>query len=276
LQLVPEYLFVSLVLLVVFVVIDHRLMQRELDLRPTHDLPRTRTSFAVVGTHNFILLLGILGAVLLSGFWHTPSFLWFGIHFYYANLVRDLAIVAIALVSIASTPQALREENGFSWDPIKEVAYLFLGIFVTIIPALAILRAGTDGSLGALIVRVTEPWQYFWSSGVLSSFLDNAPTYLTFMTLAMGRLGIDPGQVNAVLTGALPLPEAATFVAYLKAVSVGSVLMGANTYIGNAPNFMVLSIAKEYGVKMPSFFGYMLWSGAILIPTFIIATFIFF
>jgi len=276
LRLFPEYLFVSGTLLLVFVVIDHRLMRRELDLRPTHELPHTRTSFAVVGTHNFVLLLGILGAVLLSGFWRTPSFEWFGIHVSYANLVRDLAILAIGLVSMASTPRALRDENGFSWEPITEVAYLFFGIFVTIIPALAILRAGADGSLGALIVRVTEPWQYFWISGALSSFLDNAPTYLTFMTLALGRLGIDPGQVGPILTGALPLPDAATFAAYLKAVSVGSVLMGANTYIGNAPNFMVLSIAKEHGVKMPSFFGYMLWSAGILIPIFIIATLIFF
>jgi Na+/H+ antiporter NhaD/arsenite permease-like protein len=138
------------------------------------------------------------------------------------------------------------------------------------IPALKLLQT-RGGELG-----VTQPWQFFWAAGGLSSFLDNAPTYLTFMTLALGRLGIDPGQIGPVLTGALPLPEAATFAAYLKAVSVGAVLMGANTYIGNAPNFMVLSIAKEHGVKMPSFFGYMLWSGGILIPVFIIATFIFF
>ena len=111
---------------------------------------------------------------------------------------------------------------------------------------------------------------------MLSSFLDNAPTYLTFMTLALGQLGIDPGQINAMLTGAIQTPAATSFASFLKAVSVGSVLMGANTYIGNAPNFMVLSIAKEHGVKMPSFFGYMLWSGAVLIPTFVIITLVFF
>ncbi len=276
LRLVPQYLFVSTIVLTVLYVIDRRLMARELDLRPSHEPPHVRTTFRIVGWHNFVLLAGILGAVLLSGFWHTPYFQWFGIHFHYKNLMRDVLIVAIGLTSIASTPQAVREENGFSWDAIKEVAYLFFGIFVTIIPALAILRAGTAGSLGSVIAQIQAPWQYFWMSGTLSSFLDNAPTYLTFMTLALGQLGIDPAKVGPILTGALHHPAAAQFAAYLKAVSLGAVLMGANTYIGNAPNFMVLSIARGHGVKMPSFFGYMLWSGAVLIPTFVIVTWIFF
>jgi Na+/H+ antiporter NhaD/arsenite permease-like protein len=275
-NLLPEYALTAVLLVVVFYVIDRYLMAKELHLRPSHDVPHRRESFAVAGAHNFVLLFGILGAVLLSGFWHTPSFQWFGIHLSYNNLLRDLAIVAIGLVSIASTPTLLREENGFTWDAIKEVAYLFFGIFVTIIPALAILRAGTDGSLGWMIASIREPWQYFWMSGALSSFLDNAPTYLTFMTLALGQLGIEPSQVNGILTGALSVDVGPTFMAALKAVSAGAVFMGANTYIGNAPNFMVLSIAKEHGVKMPSFFGYMLWSGAILIPTFIVVTLVFF
>lgn len=276
LRLLPEYLLVSGILLAVFVVLDGRLMARELELRPGQQPPEQHSRLRVVGTHNFLLLGGILGAVLLSGIWHTPSFEWFGIHLSYANLLRDLAIVVIGLVSIASTPQPLREENGFTWEPIKEVAYLFFGIFVTIIPALSILRAGTEGSLGPAIAMLNAPWQYFWMSGMLSSFLDNAPTYLTFVTLALGRLGIDPGQIRGVLTGAIQIPEAARFAEYLKAVSVGAVLMGANTYIGNAPNFMVLSIAKEHGVRMPSFFGYMLWSVGILIPIFVIVTLVFF
>jgi Na+/H+ antiporter NhaD/arsenite permease-like protein len=276
LRLLPEYLVTTLIVLAAFLVIDYRIMRQELHLRPTHEPPHRRTSFQIVGSHNFLLLLGILGAVLLSGFWHTPYFQWFGIHFYYKNLVRDLIIVAVGLVSIASTPRALREENGFTWDAIKEVAYLFFGIFVTIIPALAILRAGTDGALGGVIAGIREPWQYFWMSGALSSFLDNAPTYLTFLTLAIGQLGIDPAQIQGILTGVIPHPNAVQFAAYLKAVSVGAVLMGANTYIGNAPNFMVLSIAREHGVTMPSFFGYMLWSGAILIPTFLVVTWMFF
>jgi Na+/H+ antiporter NhaD/arsenite permease-like protein len=276
LRLLPHYLLAAGIVLGAFALIDHRLMRQELDRRPTHEPPQRRPRFTIVGSHNFLLLLGILGAVLVSGVWHTPFLKWAGIHFHYNSLLRDLVIVAIGLTSIASTPRAVREENGFTWDAIKEVAYLFFGIFVTIIPALAILRAGTEGRLGAVIAGIHEPWQYFWLSGTLSSFLDNAPTYLTFMTLALGQLGIDPGAVNAILTGAAHHPMGDQFVVYLMAVSVGAVLMGANTYIGNAPNFMVLSIAREHGVKMPSFFGYMAWSGAILIPTFVIVTFVFF
>ncbi len=275
LRLLPIYAVTAGILLAVFFVMDHRLMQRELELRPTHEPPQRKTWFEVAGAHNFVLLLGILVAVLVSGTWQTPSFHWFGIHFAYRNLVRDLAIVAIALASIVSTPAAVREENGFTWDAIKEVAYLFFGIFVTIIPALAILAAGTDGRLGPVIATINESWEYFWMSGVLSSFLDNAPTYLTFMTLALGQLGIDPAHVGSVLTG-VATPQAATFASYLKAVSAGAVLMGANTYIGNAPNFMVLAIAREHGVKMPSFFGYMAWSIAVLVPTFILVTLVFF
>lgn len=275
LRLLPQYLLVAGIVLTVLYVIDRRLMHRELDLRPSHAPPHRRTQFAIVGWHNFVLLGGILGAVLLSGFWHTPYFQWFGIHFYYKDLVRDLMIVAIGLASIASTPRAVREENGFSWDAMTEVAYLFFGIFVTIIPALAILHAGEAGRLGPLIAQIREPWQYFWISGALSSFLDNAPTYLTFMTLALGQLGIHPDAVWAILTGAAQHPASAQFASALKAVSLGAVLMGANTYIGNAPNFMVLSIARGHGVRMPSFFGYMLWSAAVLIPTFLIVTWIF-
>lgn len=276
LSLAPMYITASLVLLAVFYVMDRRMMARELDARPTHEPPQRRVSFEILGAHNAVLLLGILGAVLLSGMWHTPAFEWFGIHFHYRNIVRDLAIVGIGLVSIASTPTDVRTENGFTWDAIKEVAYLFFGIFVTIIPALAILRAGTQGSLGFVVAAVQEPWQYFWASGMLSSFLDNAPTYLTFMTLALGQLGIDPGLVNGILTGTTLHTSGGAFASFLKAISLGSVMMGANTYIGNAPNFMVLSIAKEHGVKMPGFFGYMLWSACILIPTFLLLTVLFF
>jgi Na+/H+ antiporter NhaD/arsenite permease-like protein len=276
LRLFPEYLFVSAIVLAVFVVLDTRLIRREVESRPTHEPPHRRTSFQVEGAHNFLLLFGILGAVLLSGFWHTPGLAWFGVHFEYRNVVRDLLIVVIGLVSIASTPQAVREDNAFTWEPIKEVAYLFFGIFVTIIPVLMILKAGAAGSAGFLVAGITEPWQYFWMSGALSSFLDNAPTYLTFMALALGQLGIETSQVTAALTGGMPGPTATQFAMLLKAVSCGAVMMGANTYIGNAPNFMVLSIAKAHGVKMPSFFGYMLWSGLVLIPAFALVTLVFF
>lgn len=276
LRLFPEYLFVSAIVLAIFVVIDAWLIRKEIELRPSHDLPHKRRSFHIDGKHNFLLLLGILGAVLLSGVWHTPGFTRLGVPFEYRNIVRDLLIVAIGLVSIASTPRQVREDNGFTWDAITEVGYLFFGIFVTIIPVLMILRAGPDGAMAALVTGVRHPWQYFWASGALSSFLDNAPTYLTFMTMAMGQLGIEPSQVTAALTGGTTIPAAGQFAVSLKAISAGTVLMGANTYIGNAPNFMVLSIARGHGVKMPSFFGYMLWSGLVLLPAFALVTWVFF
>jgi Na+/H+ antiporter NhaD/arsenite permease-like protein len=276
LRLFPEYLFVSAIVLAVFVAIDTRLIRREIEHRPSHEPPHRRSSFRVEGAHNFLLLLGILGAVLLSGVWHTPGLAWFGVHFEYRNLVRDLLIVVIGLVSIASTPRAVRDDNAFTWEPMKEVAYLFFGIFVTIIPVLMILKAGAEGAAQPLIAGLTSPWQYFWMSGVLSSFLDNAPTYLTFMAMALGQLGIETTQVTAALTGGMPGHASDQFAMLLRAVSCGAVMMGANTYIGNAPNFMVLSIAKEHGVKMPSFFGYMLWSGLVLVPAFVLVTVVFF
>jgi Na+/H+ antiporter NhaD/arsenite permease-like protein len=276
LRLLPHYLVASLLVLGVFLVLDTVLMRREIERRPGHELPHKRMSFRIEGAHNFLLLFGILGAVLLSGVWHTPGYRWFGIEFEYRNLVRDLLIVVIGLLSIASTAPTVRHDNGFTWGAITEVGYLFFGIFVTIIPVLMILKAGTGGALAGLVARVTEPWQYFWMSGALSSFLDNAPTYLTFMALAVGQLGIDPHQINGILNGSLPLPQASAFASCLTAISAGSVMMGANTYIGNAPNFMVLSIAREHGVAMPSFFGYMLWSGLVLIPTFLLVSVLLF
>jgi len=155
-----------------------------------------------------------------------------------------------------------------------EVAKLFAGIFMTILPALGILKAGYQGAMAGLLVYVKEPVHYFWAAGSLSSFLDNAPTYLTFFYMAMGQLGMPEAMVPGALGSIAGNPE---FVALLKGISAGSVFMGANTYIGNAPNFMVKSIAEEAGVNMPSFFGYMLkYSIPILIPTFILVTFVFF
>ena len=160
--------------------------------------------------------------------------------------------------------------NGFTWFPILEVAYLFAGIFMTIIPALAILRAGTEGSLAFLIEAVKTPEQYFWTTGALSSFLDNAPTYLTFFNSALGSHfpGIPGREAVHMLIAEQPL--------YLEAISSGAVFLGAMTYIGNAPNFMVRSIAIENGVSMPSFFGYMLrYSIPIAIPVIFVGTLIF-
>jgi Na+/H+ antiporter NhaD/arsenite permease-like protein len=169
---------------------------------------------------------------------------------------REIVIVALAALSLWRTPKTIRRANGFTAYPIVEVAVLFFGIFLTMIPALELLRL-RGSELG-----VREPWQFFWASGLLSSFLDNAPTYLTFLALAQG-LGL-PGEVVGV-------PHA-----ILAAISVGAVAMGANSYIGNAPNFMVKAIAEEAGVKMPSFVGYMLYSFGILIPLFLVVTLVFF
>ena len=169
---------------------------------------------------------------------------------------REAAIVLLAVLSFWRTPSAIRRANGFTAHPIVEVAVLFFGIFLTMMPALELLRL-RGGELG-----VREPWHFFWATGLLSSFLDNAPTYLVFLALGQS-LGL-----SAEIVG---VPHA-----ILAAISVGAVSMGANSYIGNAPNFMVKSIAEEQGVKMPSFFGYMLYSGGILLPLFVIVTVVFF
>src|SRR5262245_8782255 len=191
------------------------------------------------GALNFVALALV---VLAVAFLHEP---W-----------RELAIVLLAAVSLWRTPHATRQANGFTAYPIMEVAVLFFGIFLTMIPALELLRL-RGSELG-----VREPWHFFWATGLLSSFLDNAPTYLVFLAL---------GQSLGLAQEIVGVPHA-----ILESISVGAVSMGANSYIGNAPNFMVKSIADERGVKMPSFFGYMLYSGAILLPLFVIVTFVFF
>lgn len=171
-------------------------------------------------------------------------------------LYRELLMVAAALLSLKITPKSYHEANGFNFYPILEVAILFFGIFITMLPALRIL------SIRGSEMGITALWQFFWGTGVFSSFLDNAPTYLTFVALGQGLKLAGPY---------LKLPET-----ILTAISVGAVFFGAMTYIGNAPNFMVRSIAMHRGWKMPSFFGFMLWSGAILLPLFVVITLIFF
>ena len=193
----------------------------------------------VRGALNVLWLLVVVLAVVLL---RAPS--------------REVAILAAAACSLLTTAPAIRRANGFTAAPMVEVAVLFLGIFLTMMPALDLLRA-RGHELG-----VREPWQFFWATGLLSSFLDNAPTYLTFLALGQGL-----GLANEVVG----VPHA-----ILAAISVGSVFMGANTYIGNAPNFMVKSIAEEAGLKMPSFFGYMAYSGGVLIPLFAVLTIVFF
>ena len=172
----------------------------------------------------------------------------------------------MTLLSLKLTPAKVHDDNQFGWGPMQEVAKLFAGIFLTIIPVIAMLKAGVNGPFGAIVSAVTRPdgspdvAMYFWITGALSSFLDNAPTYLVFFNTAGG----DP---QVLMTTLAPT---------LAAISAGAVFMGANSYIGNAPNFMVKAIAEGQGVKMPSFFGYMLWSTAILIPLFVVMTYIWF
>ena len=178
-------------------------------------------------------------------------------------------MAAVAAVCYQLTTKAIREKNSFGFGPILEVAVLFAGIFVTMIPALAILNVHGK-SLG-----IESPAQFFWASGVLSGFLDNAPTYLTFAVTACGIHGVNTEE-GRYLAEFLKLPPASGAVQILAAISCGSVFMGANTYIGNGPNFMVKAIAEENNVKMPGFFGYMAYSCGILIPIFIAVTFVFF
>jgi len=185
------------------------------------------------------------------------------------NLLRDGAIIALLLVSLKITRAATRAANEFNWEPILEVAKLFAGIFITIVPALEILKAGEQGALAIIIRNVSSDASYFWATGILSSFLDNAPTYLTFFNTALGSFY--PG-----MTEAQAVPLLMQHGGTLMAISCGAVFMGANTYIGNAPNFMVKSIAEQSGVKMPSFFGYMAWSVVFLIPLFLLNTLLFF
>ncbi len=216
--------------------------------------------FGIDGKLNLILLAGIVICIFMQGVlvkkfpgkW--PNF-----------GPQELGMLLCTGISLLITPvkSEIRKLNGFTFGPIKEVAFLFAGIFAAMIPALHILQH-KGAALG-----VVKPWQFFWASGSLSSFLDNAPTYLTFLSVAKG-LNF-PNDLGFVLNDGTGLSAAV-----LAAISCGSVFMGANSYIGNGPNFMVRSIAEENGVKMPSFFGYMVYSGSILIPTFILITFIFF
>ena len=238
LRLLPEWLFTVVLVLAVYVVWDRRERAREAAADLKRDFYEVRP-LRIAGKDNLVLLAGVLAAVaLLQAPW------------------RELVILGLAWLSYSRTDRALHEANRFTFRPILEVAALFAGIFVTMLPALDLLRA-RGAELG-----VREPWQFFWASGMLSSFLDNAPTYLTFLALARG-LGLTP-EVAGV-------PHE-----ILRAISLGSVFMGANSYIGNGPNFMVRAIAEERGVRMPSFGGYMLYSGAVLIPIFVLVTLAFF
>jgi Na+/H+ antiporter NhaD/arsenite permease-like protein len=261
----PETLFLVGTLLALFFAIDSYWYRKE-GVLPQDPTPDTK-KFGIDGGINFLPLLAVVALVLMSGTW-KPGIVFdvFGTPVELQQLARDAGLIVVTLVSLAITPKRVRDDNEFSWAPMQEVAKLFIGIFLTMIPVLAMLKAGEAGAFAAVTRAVTGadgqplPWAYFWFSGLLSSFLDNAPTYLVFFNLAGG----DP---QVLMT---------TLASTLAAVSAGSVFMGANTYIGNAPNFMVKAIAEDRGIRMPSFFGYMAWSCAILIPLFVVMTFIWF
>jgi Na+/H+ antiporter NhaD/arsenite permease-like protein len=262
-HLLPETLVASGLLLALFFAVDLAIYKREGHVRPD---PTPDNPVRIVGGANLALILVIIAAILMSATIDLGRATVLGIEVELANALRDLVMIAVTMASLMLTPQANRAENGFSWGPIKEVAKLFAGIFVAIIPVLAMLKAGADGAFAPLVALVTNPdgsandAAYFWLTGGLSSFLDNAPTYLVFFELA-------GGDAQQLMTAG---------ASTLAAISAGAVFMGANSYIGNAPNFMVYAIAREGGVKMPSFFGYLLWSGAILIPIFLLLTLLFF
>jgi len=272
-RLAPILLFNSIILFTVFFFLDRKMYNKEVAAGHRPLLSGHKSVLHVAGAHNLIFIAMIVGAVILSGCLSSFGLLndpntgeIIGVPFAYGisiplnNVIQMLIILLAGFLSIRTTKPDIHTLNNFSFGPIKEVACLFVGIFITMSPALMFLHCH-GSALG-----LTEPWQFFWASGALSSFLDNAPTYLVFMTTA-SSLPTAAGLPTLIGTIAPQL---------LLAVSAGSVFMGANTYIGNAPNFMVRSIAEENGVRMPGFFGYMGWAGRILIPVFIIDTFVFF
>lgn len=266
LHLLPIFILNTAILLVVFFFLDRRAYRKDIAEGHAPELTAEKTTVRIEGIHNIIFIVMIVVAVILSGALSSlPLFekgvsLTENINLSTASVIEVAIILLAAFLSMKTTKKDVRIENQFSWAAIQEVAILFIGIFITMEPALLFLEAH-GASLG-----LQHPWQMFWATGALSSFLDNTPTYLVFLTTA-GTLGAATGITTSVGTIAPVM---------LKAISCGAVCMGANTYIGNAPNFMVRSMAEEGGVRMPSFFGYMAWSGSILIPVFFIDTLVFF
>ena len=267
-HMITPMLLVAGILIPVFYVIDLLLYKREIASGhdPFADIERG-VPLELEGKQNLILLLGVIGAVLMSGSWDSGiTFSIYHVEMTLQAVLRDVLLLALAGISLKITAQSTRKLNEFDWFPIEEVALLFAGIFITIIPAIRILSAGTEGAMGEVITLVSNPdgtpnnVMYFWLTGLLSGFLDNAPTYLVFFNTAGGD--------------AETLMNRDTLT--LLAISAGSVFMGALTYIGNAPNFMVRAIANSSGVKMPSFFGYMAWSCIFLLPCFLLVTWVFF
>jgi len=260
--LLPMVLTVAM-LLVLYLLVDAVLYRREGKAVRAVEFEREIT---IDGHFNFLLIGGVVGAVLLSGLWHpTPTISIGGVAIAIENLTRELILLAVIGLSWWVTPRAIRARNAFTWEPVLEVAKLFCAIFLTIVPVMTILSAGADGAL-APVVRLVERaggpnnLAYFWVTGLLSSFLDNAPTYLIFFNAA-------GGDADRLMT---------TGAETLGAISAGAVFMGALTYIGNAPNLMIRAIAEEQGVKMPNFVSYLGLSCLVLLPVFFILSLVFF
>jgi Na+/H+ antiporter NhaD/arsenite permease-like protein len=268
-NLLPHMLSVVLILLVLYFILDTYFYRKEGVTAPEET--GVKEPLKLEGLYNFLFLAGIVGSVLMSGMVEWGEVNTLGVHRAVQDWVRDGLLVLMGILSLVTTPVRIRDDNDFTWFPIIEVAYLFIGIFITMIPCLLILKAGSAGALAFLTNGVTQPVHYFWVTGTLSSFLDNAPTYLTFFNSALG--GFYAGMTEAQ---AVPLLMTENAI-YLKAISAGAVFFGACSYIGNAPNFMVRSISEEAGTPMPSFFGYIIKYALIfLIPIFVLVTFIFF
>ena len=260
-RLWQQWLLVNLVLLVVFNIYDQIVLNKEEKERPGSQLEQVQQHepFGIAGGFNIGLLLAVVAVIYASGQGIGNGGAKWPVG------IAEVLLAGIAVISYFRTPKAIHEANHFSFTPINEVAILFAGIFNTMTPALLILNA-KGAKLG-----VNEPWEFFWASGILSSFLDNAPTYLTFAATACGMENI---PLEGAFLAEFLRREGSEIT--LAAISCGAVFMGANTYIGNGPNFMVKAIAEQRGVKMPSFFGYMAYSGAILLPVFVLVTLLFF
>ncbi|MGD2015015.1 MAG: sodium:proton antiporter [Desulfobacterales bacterium] len=268
-NILPHMMLVVILLLAIYFILDTYHYRKEGVSAPEED--EIKQPLKLEGIHNFLFLAGIVGFVLMSGIVDWGEVNTFGVHRAVQDWARDILLIVMGILSLVTTKTSLREDNDFTWFPIVEVAYLFIGIFITMIPCLLILKAGSDGALAFLVNGVTQPFHYFWVTGTLSSFLDNAPTYLTFFNTALGSFYAGMTEAEAV-----PLLMTENAI-YLKAISAGAVFFGACSYIGNAPNFMVRSISEEAGTPMPSFFGYILkYSLIYLIPVFVLVNLVFF
>lgn len=263
-NLARQTAMVAGVVLVIFIAVDLWYYRRDRRVKVVGE-PEQPISIRVKGLVNLLLIALTIGAVLLSGFWKPNiAFDIYGTRVALENLVRDGVLVMIAFASLVFTADEHREANGFSWEPIREVGLLFFNIFICIIPVMAMLAARQNGAFAWLLHAVTEAdgkphaVAYFWLTGGLSAFLDNAPTYLVFFQLA-------GGDAQRLMT---------EFAPTLAAISMGAVFMGALTYIGNAPNFMIYAIATERGIRMPSFFGYIVWSVCVLGPALALITYV--